>query len=228
VPDTPLSPDGMYYWDGTNWVSTLSHDGRSRWNGSAWIPVASPAVWPIGYNAPARTTREATSWTRPLQYAVAAWYTLAAILAVSIPFWMSGPMTQAINRSIQRQQELNPSATPLPADFAGTMGSFMTGALWVAAVIGVVFYAVLIIGALSRWTWVFYVALVLLGFSVVSIPLNIVNAVSASTMSSLSGFSLPSWTYWFGILASIPAAALFVWMIVAQVKRGPWAMRRVS
>ena len=31
-----MSPDGMYYWDGQAWVSTLSHDGRSRWNGQAW------------------------------------------------------------------------------------------------------------------------------------------------------------------------------------------------
>jgi hypothetical protein len=227
VPETQLSPDGMYYWDGTTWVSTLSHDGLSRWNGSAWIPVGIPAVSPGGY-APARTTREATSWTRPLQYAVAGWYALAAILALSLPFWMSGPMTQMMNQSIQRQQELNPSATPLPADFAGTMGSFMTGLLWVAAVIGVVFYAILIIGALNRWTWVFYVALVLLGLSVVSIPLNIINGLSASTISSLSGFSMPSWIYWIGILLSIPAVALFVWMLVAQVRHGPWAMRRVS
>jgi hypothetical protein len=227
MPETQLSPDGMYYWDGINWVSTLSHDGRSRWNGSAWIPVGIPSVSPARY-APPRTTREATSWTKPLQFAVAGWYGLAAIIALSLPFWMSGPMTQVMNQSIQRQQELNPSATPLPADFAGTMGSFMTGALWVGAVIGVVFYAVLIIGALSRWTWVFYVALVLLGLSVVSIPLNIVNAVSASTISSLSGFSMPSWIYWTGILLSIPAVALFVGMLVAQVKHGPWAMRRTS
>jgi hypothetical protein len=217
----------MYYWDGTSWVSTLSQDGRSRWNGSAWIPVGSPAVAPGGY-AEVRTTREPTSWTKPLQYAVAAWYALATIIALSIPFWASGLMTQALNQSIQRQQELNPSATPLPADLAGTVGSFMTGALWVVAVIGVAFYAVLIIGALNRWTWVFYVALVLLGLSVVSIPLNIANAVSASTISSLYGFSMPSWTYWFGILVSVPATALFIWMIVAQVKHGPWGMRRVS
>jgi len=227
VPDTPLSPDGMYYWDGTNWVSTLSHDGRSRWNGSAWIPVGGPASASSGY-APVRTTREPTSWTSPLQYTIAAWYALSAIYVLSLPFWMSGLMTDMINQSIQRQQALNPSASPLPADFAGTMGSFMTGILWVAAVFGVVICAVAVIGALNRWTWLWYVVLVLLGLSVVSIPLNIASAVTGSAISSVSGFSMPSWTYWIGILVSIPAAALFVWMIVAQVKQGPWAMRRIS
>jgi hypothetical protein len=217
----------MYYLDGTNWVSTLSHDGRSRWNGSQWIPLSSPGIAPGGIH-PARTTREPTSWTKPLQYTVAGWYALSAIYALSLPFWMSGPMTQLINQSIQRQQELNPSATPLPADFASSMGSLMTGMLWVGAVFGVVICAVAVIGALSRWTWLYYVVLVLLGLSTISLPVNLITAASGSTISSVSGFSMPSWTYWTGLLLSIPAAALFVWMLVALIQRGPWAMKKIS
>jgi len=38
-----LSPDGAYYWDGQQWVTTLSKDGAHRWNGSAWVPVAAAA-----------------------------------------------------------------------------------------------------------------------------------------------------------------------------------------
>jgi hypothetical protein len=187
--------------------------------------VGTTPVAPGGYAA-VRTTREPTSWTKPLQYTIAAWYALSAIYVLSLPFWMSGLMTDVINQSIQRQQALNPSASPLPADFAGTMGSFMTGILWVVAVFGVVICAVAVIGALNRWTWLWYVVLVLLGLSVVSIPLNIASAVTGSAISSVSGFSMPSWTYWIGILISIPATALFIWMIVAQVRQGPWAMRR--
>lgn len=228
MPDTQLSPDGMYYWDGTNWVSTLSHDGRSRWNGSAWIPAGGAAVAPGGYYAPAHATREPTSWTKPLQYVVAAWYALSAIYVLSLPFWMSGVMSDVMNQSIQRQEALNPSATPLPADLAGTMASFMTGVLWFAVVFGLAFCAVFIVGALKRWTWLWYVVLVLLGFSVVSIPLNIASAVTGSALSSVSGFSMPSWTYWVGILTAVPATGLFIWMIVAQVKRGPWAMTRTA
>jgi hypothetical protein len=215
----------MYYWDGTNWVTTLSHDGRSRWNGSAWIPVSRPAFAP-GAMYPGPTPREPTSWTKPLQYAVAGWYALSAIYVLSLPFWLSGPMTQMMNQSIQRQQALNPSATPLPADFGNTMGSFMTGTLWVAAVFGAVICGVAIIGALNRWTWVYYVVLVLLGLSTISIPLNLLTTASGSAISSMSGLSMPLWIYWIGILFSVPAAALFVWMLVAQIKHGPWAMRR--
>jgi hypothetical protein len=223
VPDPTLSPDGLYYWDGTNWVSTLSHDGRTRWNGTAWVPVSGAPAW-SGY-AP-QQARVPTSWTKPLQYVVAGWYVLSGIYALSLPFWMSGPISQVMNQSIQRQQALNPSATPLPAGFADTMASFTTGILWIAAVFGAAVCAVAVIGALSRWTWLYYVVLVLLGLSVISIPLNLINAASGSAISSVSGFSMPTSIYWIGIVFSVPAVALFAWMLIALVQRGPWAMTR--
>ncbi len=34
-----FSPDGLYYWDGQQSLSTISPDGRFRWNGSAWVPT---------------------------------------------------------------------------------------------------------------------------------------------------------------------------------------------
>jgi hypothetical protein len=40
VPNTSISPDGLYSWDGTAWCSTLSPDGAFRWDGSEWRPVA--------------------------------------------------------------------------------------------------------------------------------------------------------------------------------------------
>jgi hypothetical protein len=45
-------------------------------------------------------------------------------------------------------------------------------------------------------------------------------------MAAAQGFSLPSWTYWISVALSIPAATLFVWMLIALIKRGPWAMTR--
>ncbi len=222
-----LSPDGLYYWDGSQWQSTLAHDGRTRWNGSEWAPVQGMGSAP-GSNLYPPGRREPTSWTRPLQLAVAGWYALSAIYALSLPFWMSGMMSQLVNQSVQRQQERNPSASPLPADFASTMGSVMTGVLWVVAVFGVVICAVIIIGALRRWTWMYYVVLVFLGFSVISLPLDLVNAAGGSSISAASGFTVPSWYYLSGALFAIPSIALFVWMVVALAKRGPWAMRRAQ
>src|SRR5256885_15350335 len=67
-----LSPDGMYYWDGQTWKSTLSADGRFRWDVPAWTP-APTSTGAVGPAYMARAQREPTSWTRPLQYAVAGW-----------------------------------------------------------------------------------------------------------------------------------------------------------
>jgi hypothetical protein len=222
-----LSPDGMFLWDGRQWVSTLSPDGRSRWNGTAWVPTGNAFGAPA-YQAPGRSSREPTSWTRPLQLAVAGWYVLEGVYALSLPFWMSGPMASAMNQSIQRQQQLYPTVSPPSVDFTNVMTSMVGGILWVSAVFGVAIAILAVIGALNRWTWMFYAVLVLLGFGVISLPIDVVDALGGSAISSASGFSLPAWTYWFALVAAIPSAALFAWMLIALIKRGPWAMRKVT
>jgi hypothetical protein len=220
-----LSEDGLYYWDGRQWISTLSPDARSRWNGYAWVPVASMA--PIAapayayYQQPV-TVRVPTPWTKPMQYAVAAWYALAALYAVSLPFWMSGVMTQAFNQSFQRQAQLNPNVSPPPPEFLSSMTSMMSGILWASAIIAVVVCAILAVGAVMRWTWIFWVVLVLLGLGTVALPFNLVSAVAGSTYAA-SLYGLPSWTTWLSVAIGIPNAALFVWMLVAVIRYGPWA-----
>lgn len=57
-----LSPDGSYYWNGQQWVSTLSPDGAHRWDGSAWVPSGpqQPAAATAGHNAAASAARPST------------------------------------------------------------------------------------------------------------------------------------------------------------------------
>ncbi len=225
--DMRLSDDGLYYWDGSRWISTLSPDGRWRWNGSGWVPVAAmvaPAFAPYpSYQQPA-SPRRPTPWMKPMQYAVAAWYAVSGLYALSIPFWMSGTMSQMINQSIQRSTAQNPEVSPPPAEVVSSITTMMSGVLWVAAIFGVVFAVVVIIGALARWTWMFYVVLVLLGLSTAGLPLNIIGAVAGST--SINPFSLPGWISWLSVALGVPSTALFVWMLVAVVRYGPWAMTR--
>ena len=38
-----LSPDGLWWWDGTRWQTTVSPDGRWRWTGAQWVPHVAPA-----------------------------------------------------------------------------------------------------------------------------------------------------------------------------------------
>lgn len=222
-----LSPDGMFYWDGQRWVSTLSPDLRSRWNGTAWVPTGHAYGTPQ-YQSTGRTLREPTSWTRPLRLAVAGWYALEGLYALSLPFWMGGPISQAVNQSFQRQRVLYPTVSPPSADFTNVMTSMMGGILWVSAVFGLAIAIVAVIGALQGWTWMYYAVLVLLGLGAISLPVDLVDALGGSAVAAASGFSLPAWTYWLGLVSAIPSTALFIWMLVALVKRGPWAMRKVT
>src|SRR5260370_13110867 len=102
--------------------------------------------------------------------------------------------------------------------------TMMAGVLWGAAIFGVVFAVVVIIGALARWTWMFYVVLILLGLSTAGLPLNIIGAVAGST--PISPLSLPVWISWLSVALGIPSTALFVWMLVAGVRYGPGAHTR--
>lgn len=217
----------MYYWDGAAWVSAVSPDGRYRWNGTAWVPMpwAPAATYPYGPAQPMR--RQPTSWTRPLQYAVAGWYAISALVSVTLPFWMGGQLSQIMRAAIQRQQEQNPNLQPPPQSFYDAMNSMMTGMLWVAAIFAFSVAVVVIIGALQRWTWLYYAVLVLLGLGVVSGPADLVNFASGSYSASY-GYSPPSWLYGVGIASWFPSTALFVLMLVALIKRGPWGMVKVA
>jgi len=223
---TRVSPDGMYYWDGQGWVSTLSPDGRHRWNGAAWVPApGQPYIAAPGQQAGAG--RQPTTWTRPLQYAVAGWYVWSAIYSLTLPFLMSGLTTQIMNQSIANQQRLNPNASS-PPGFADMMQNAATIGMWIGVVVVVAIFIVPFIGALRRWTWIYYVVMVLLGISALLLPLDLFDAAMGPRLSAASAFSMPTWFYVFNFVTGLPGAALFAWMLIAQVTRGPWAMKRVS
>lgn len=211
----------MYYWDGQKWVSTLSHDGRSRWNGMAWVPVGAAAS-PTYYQPP-RSVRVPSDWTKPMQYAVAGLYLLQGLWALALPFVMAAPLTNYINQVVQQQEALNPSQPPPPADFVSTLTGFITFGLAIGAAVGVAISVVAIFGALKRWTWVFYVVLVLFGLSTVSLPFTLISAVATTAINPVR---LPIGISWATVAFGIPEAILFIWMLLAVIRRGPWAMPR--
>src|ERR1035437_2263862 len=38
-----LSPDGLYFWDGASWQSSVSPDSKFRWDGTQWAPNQPPS-----------------------------------------------------------------------------------------------------------------------------------------------------------------------------------------
>jgi hypothetical protein len=130
-----------------------------------------------------------------------------------------------MNQVIQRNAQLTPDVPPPSADVIGTINSFLTVGLAIGAAVGVAIAAVAIIGALRRWTWVFYAVLVLLGLQAASFPFTVFGAFSSSAFGTLK---LPVAMTAVSVAFGIPAVALFVWMLVAALRRGPWAMSRAA
>jgi len=224
-----LSADGLYYWDGSRWVTTLSPDGRSRWDGARWVAVQqvpAPATYqPVPYPVQRKPARVPTSWTRPLQYAVAAAFSLWGLYSISIPFWMAGAMDQYMRQVALRQAQQAPEIYPDPNQYADMMSSLGQVSLVTGVVIAGAIAIVVVIGALKRWTWLYWVALALLALQVAGLPFQLANAVGA--LSGLTpGLSLPPVVTWFSVLAGLGATALAAWMVVAALTRGPWGMRR--
>jgi hypothetical protein len=136
---------------------------------------------------------------------------------------MAGPLADYMNQVVQRNAQLNPDVAPPPADFMSGMTTLITVILAIGAAVGVAIAVVAIIGALRRWTWVFYVVLVLFGLGTISLPFSVLSAV---VTTGLNPVKLPAALTWASVVFGVPEAALFVWMLVAAIQRGPWAMTK--
>jgi hypothetical protein len=224
-----ISADGLYYWDGKQWLTTLSPDGRSRWDGSRWVPLPQVAV-PVAYNpvpfpVTQKPARVPTSWTRPMQYAVAAAFGIWGLYSVSVPFWLAGTMDSYMRQIALRQAAQEPELYPNPNQYADMMSGIGTVSLVIGVVIGAAIALVVVIGALKRWTWLFWVAFALLALEVAGLPFQIANAFGA--LDNLTpGLLIPPALTWISVGGGLVAAALAAWMVVAALTRGPWAMRR--
>jgi hypothetical protein len=219
-----LSADGLFYWDGTQWVSALSRDGRYRWDGTGWVPLQQPppvfAPQPVyaPMPAPPRSARTPTSWTRPLQWAVGGMAAAVAVWYLALPFWLAGPITDYLRRTT--------AATPGGPD-ASQLSAVTVVILGATSIVLIAIAVVVAIGAARRWTWMFYVVLVLLGFAILELPPAVANATGITPqVVPMTGPLLASqWvTAGFGVVS----IGLFAWMMVAALRRGPWAMRKGS
>lgn len=229
-----LSADGLFYWDGKQWVSALSPDGRQRWDGSAWVPIpmsyAPPppqAFMPVPSTAPAaKPPRRPTSWTKPLQITLAAVYGLQGVYAISAPFWLAGALDQSMRRAALQQAQESPGLYPDPNQYADAMGTFGAVILGIIVLFGLAIVAVVLIGTWRRWTWMYYTVLVLLAFQILGLPDQVAGV--AGLFRDQPTFQLPPAAFVLGIISGLIATALFAWMLVALLRRGPWATVKLT
>jgi hypothetical protein len=215
VAELRLSEDGLHYWDGRQWVTTLSPDGRFRWNGSAWVPNASTALGAYASQEPGRMVRAPTPWTRPMQNVVAAFNAMSIVYLMVLALLLSTEMSQIIS------QPLYPNASQPPAQAVTGITAFFSFVFFGGAAIGIATCVLIIVGALKRWTWMFYVVLVFGGLSTIGLPFNLVAAIGRSTTPGIP--SVAAWESWLQVLYGMASAALFAWMVIALVRYGPWA-----
>ena len=78
------------------------------------------------------------------------------------------------------------------------------------------------LGSFLGWRWMFWVALVLFGLDALGALANLGYFARPETSP------LPTWTLAVNELFAVAGVGLFVWLLIAAIKFGPWAMKRPS
>ncbi|OLC27943.1 MAG: hypothetical protein AUG06_03370 [Actinobacteria bacterium 13_1_20CM_2_65_11] len=181
-------------------VGQISADGQFRWDGQQWVPLAA-------------NYREPTPWTRPMQLISAALFALSAVTSVitTAVFVNHDTMVRAL-----RAQNIPLQGGTTIDDVA----NFSLAITWAVVIFFTVCEVVAAIGSYLGWRWVFWAALVLYGLSGISAVTNL------GTLSNASRSPVPAGGLIAGELFSVLGLAMFVWMLIAVIRYGPWAMKR--
>jgi hypothetical protein len=180
-------------------VGQISADGQFRWDGLQWVPLAT-------------NEREPTPWTRPMQLTSATLFALTAVISLISTFIYVNH--DSILKVIKAQNNL-----PAGTDIESAVGVGLAFAYGVVIFLSLC-WLVAAIGSYLGWRWMFWAALVLFGLSGISALTNL----SSLRDPSRSPVALP------GLIVSevleVAGLAMFVWMLVAAIKYGPWAMKK--
>jgi len=166
-----------------------------------------------------------------MRYLVAAFFLAQALFVGSLPFWYITTMTQWADAMNRQNQQLNPDQPTPPPDLAANINAEMTVAFYVLVVVVIVVSVAAVVGSLSRWMPAFYLILGLLCLETLYLVFGALGTlVESLATSALIGQSIgpPAWMTWTEAAFGVLAAALFAWMLIATIRRGPWAMRRMA
>ena len=229
-----LSPDGAYTWNGTEWVPnvapapTVSPDGRYVWNGREWVPNVAANV----AAAPTRFRKEPTSWTRPLQLAVIALTLVGDVNLLTLLPYLVNYIREATRRSVELSLASQPQSADSEQIRTQTLAIVDLVGTWVV-ILAVAFAAIwlllLLVGTLRRWTWFYWLLMILYGLSILAVPQQLLQVFGVGTSGGAGqpALVLPLPNALLGLATAIGELAIFIWMIVAYRKFGPWACRRV-
>jgi len=164
-----------------------------------------------------------------MRYLVAAFFLAQALFVGSLPFWYIATMKQWADVMNRQSQQLNPGEATPPPDLAANIDAQMTTGFYVMVVVFLFISIAALVGALSRWMAAFYLILGLLCLETLYLVFGLLSTLVVSFASSaLTGQSIgpPVWMTATEAAFGIAATILFAWMLIATVRRGPWAMTR--
>lgn len=91
---------------------------------------------------------------------------------------------------------------------------------WAFVVVFLILWLVAALGSYLGWRWMFWVDLVLFGFGGIGALTNLANLANPDRSQ------VPVWGLAISEVFGVVSAALFVWLLVGLITRGPWAMKR--
>lgn len=178
----------------------ISADGQFQWDGTQWVPLA-------------KSYRQPTPWTRPMQLVSAALFAISAVVSViSTAVFVNHDTMLA---AIKAQGTQIPSGTDI--DQVVNIALAFT---WGVVIFFAVLEVVAAIGSYLGWRWMFWAALVLFGLSGISAFTNL------GTLANPSRSPVPTGGLIASELFAVLSLAMFVWMLIAAFKYGPWAMKK--
>jgi hypothetical protein len=168
-----------------------------------------------------------TSWTKPLQYAVGGLAAVTAVWYAALPFWVTGLTSDEVRRRALQAAAANPGLYPDPSQYADRVATFSDILIGAVSIVYVAIAIVVLIGAMRRWTWMHYAVLVLLAILVLGLPATLASLLGISTAAPAMGGSLVV-VQWASVALGVVSTVLFAWMLVALLRRGPWATRKLA
>jgi hypothetical protein len=178
----------------------VSADGQFRWDGQQWVPLAA------GY-------REPTPWTRPMQLISAGLFVISAISGIVITIAFVNH--DSVLRAIHAQGTQIPAGTDID-----TVVNITIGITYGIAILFAVLWLVAALGSYLGWRWMFWAALALYGLSGISVFTNL------GSIANPGRSPIPTSGLVVSELFAVLGLAMFLWMLVAAIKYGPWAMRK--
>lgn len=202
---TQLSPDGLWWWNGSQWVSALSPDGRWRWNGTQWLLNEHRPV-PIERSYVLAPSME----TKPLQAAVVAFLVISALLNVWVMSTGEGTMLRNL-----------PSFQSDSAAGQASLNGIVNVSIVAGITVSILWNALLAVGAWLRWRWVYYVFMV---FGLLA-AIGVVTNVFVLALNSQSDTAVMSFVT---VMSGLAYFGLSIWMFRLWRERGTaWAMRHL-